>query len=161
METTMGLDMYLYGESYFSRYSDVEEHGTLNRSRLARRFTKLGGFATGINFQLAYWRKANHIHQWFVTNTQDGVDECQRSKPVRVEQLIELRDLCRKLLTAMDTDLAMEALPPQSGFFFGSTEVGEWYWEDLQLTVKMFKKFKLEDPKSPIHKLDIYYQSSW
>lgn len=26
--------------------------------------------------EIAYWRKANHIHKWFVDNVQYGVDDC-------------------------------------------------------------------------------------
>ena len=25
-------------------------------------------------------------------------------------------------------------LPPQGGFFFGNTDINDWYWEDLQNT---------------------------
>ena len=27
--------------------------------------------------EVAYWRKFNALHNWFVQNCQDGVDECQ------------------------------------------------------------------------------------
>lgn len=28
-----------------------------------------------IIYEVAYWRKANHIHNWFVQNIQDGIDD--------------------------------------------------------------------------------------
>lgn len=47
--------------------------------------------------QMGYWRKANAIHQWFVTNVQDGEDDC-KDYYVSREQLKELRDLCQLVL---------------------------------------------------------------
>ena len=44
--------------------------------------------------EIIYWRKANAIHKWFVENVQEGVDDCGEYE-VTVEQLTELRDLCK------------------------------------------------------------------
>ena len=111
-----------------------------------------------------YWRKANQIHRWFVENVQYGEDDCG-TYGVEVEKLIELRDTCRKVLDASelvdgkvfagieysqegkrtlyddgrvieDPSVAEELLPTESGFFFGSTNYDEWYYDDLERTVK-------------------------
>ncbi len=68
--------------------------------------------------EVMYWRKANHIHGWFVDNVQQGRDECQESY-VETDQLKELRDLCKKVLETKNTDL----FPLTAGFFFVSTDV--------------------------------------
>lgn len=119
---------------------------------------------SGKKVEVGYWRKANQIHAWFVNNVQDGVDECQRTL-VPVEKLVELRTICEKLLRAVETssdamleedvrEWAMALLPPQCGFFFGSTEIDEGYFADLADTVKILKD---------VEKLSgrFYYQSSW
>jgi hypothetical protein len=32
--------------------------------------------------------------------------------------------------------VARELLPSEGGFFFGSTDYDQWYWEDIESTVK-------------------------
>lgn len=93
------------------------------------------GLDTGIDRQdgteVIYWRKANAIHKWFVENIQDGVDDCDKYE-VAAEQLTELCDLCHQVIE--NRELAEELLPTQSGFFFGSTDYDEWYFEDVRRT---------------------------
>lgn len=148
----MGLDMYLEGNKYVSEYFDPElkkSVGTLFAS------SSLSDKVCGINFQLAYWRKANSIHKWFVDNVQKGVDDCGRYY-VNRDLLQKLVDTCKEVLT--NRSLAMELLPPQSGFFFGNTEVGEWYFEDLNNTINQLEPLLKGDL---LEGLDIYYHSSW
>jgi hypothetical protein len=105
---------------------------------------------------VAYWRKANHIHQWFVTNVQGGRDECQRSY-VPVDKLRELKALVRTVLD--DHSLAPTLLPTQSGFFFGGTEYDDWYFESLEDTARqlgdVLEEFEQNDD------VEFEYQSSW
>jgi len=51
-----------------------------------------------IHEEVGYWRKANHIHAWFVNNVQDGVDDCRYHNEVTKELLEELRDTCIEVL---------------------------------------------------------------
>jgi hypothetical protein len=107
-----------------------------------------------ITAELMYWRKSNAIHKWFVDNVQDGVDECQESWLERkhLEALLAVID---EVLA--DRKKAMELLPPQSGFFFGSKDVDDWYWEDLVRT-----KAGIEDILSKEWTgWDFYYRASW
>lgn len=104
-------------------------------------------------YKVAYWRKANAIHQWFVDNVQSGEDDC-RPHELSSEKLSELVDLCKKVLE--NRDQAPELLPTQSGFFFGGTEYDEWYFKDLENTVKM-----LTPLLSVTGSWYFEYQSSW
>jgi len=104
-----------------------------------------------------YWRKANAIHRWFVEKIQDGVDNCAEYS-VSTEDLVELRDICKQVLA--DPSKADELLPTQSGFFFGSTEVDEWYLEDLKYTVERLDVL-LDLPEVKDYKINFYYSSSW
>lgn len=107
------------------------------------------------DFEAAYWRKANQIHDWFVQNVQDGVDECDEYLVTR-EQLMSLVETCQKVLA--DRDLAEELLPTTSGFFFGSTDYDQYYFEDLEATVE--KITVALDRYSGIG-TQFYYQASW
>ena len=86
-------------------------------------------------FEVAYWRKANQIREWFI-NHLDGFeyDDNGEYYAVTEEILEELIDDCQKVLD--DNDLAEEILPTSSGFFFGSTEYDEWYFEQLKTTIE-------------------------
>lgn len=109
----------------------------------------------GVNVEVtaAYWRKSNQIHKWFVDNVQGGNDDCGNYY-VSKDKLKELRETCRQALFAKDPSL----LPPQAGFFFGSYDIDEWYWEDIKRTIKKLDRlFQLPD----FEQLSFYYNSSW
>lgn len=101
--------------------------------------------------EVAYWRKANQVHGWFVDNVQGGIDECQES-PVSRAQLETLRQLCMEAIDTQNPRL----LAPREGFFFGGTDVDDWYWEDLRDTITQLDKV-LEMPNV----YNFYYQASW
>ena len=154
----MGLDMYLSAKRYMSKYFDASDSQKIEQVNDIFGITGIedGDYgAQEVKFRIAYWRKANAIHDWFVKNCQDGVDECQEAWVSR-EQLQELLDLCKQVLA--DKRSAKELLPTTSGFFFGSTEYGEWYFEDINYTVERLEKI-LND--TALEKCDFYYQSSW
>ncbi len=144
----MGLDMYLYAEKYrFDRDNEAA-----NDAKLSEVFPEFGEFKVKTaRAEVAYWRKSNQVHSWFVTNVQKGVDDCG-DYYVERDQLKELCTLCKNALNKKDSTL----LEPKEGFFFGSTDIDEWYWEDLRNTIKMLKK-ALKLDKS----LSFYYHSSW
>jgi hypothetical protein len=59
-------------------------------------------------------------------------------------------------LALKEKDKAEALLPTQSGFFFGSTEFDEWYWQDVTSTIEIIDKcLKMDDTWS------FKYQSSW
>jgi hypothetical protein len=64
-------------------------------------------------------------------------------------------DTCKKIKA--NPDLAESLLPPVEGFFFGSTEIDEYYWEDIDSTIKQLEKAmeKYDD------KWSFEYSSSW
>lgn len=144
----MGLDMYLYAER-FIWYNEGEL-----AKQVAGAFPELKEREVKkVIVEAIYWRKANAIHKWFVDNVQGGNDDCGDYWVSR-EQLAELRDLVKKVLETRDAS----KLPPQAGFFFGSTDADDWYWEDLQYTVDAINK-ALED--FPENKWQFEYHSSW
>ncbi len=131
-------------------------------------------------------RKANQIHSWFVANVQDGEDDCNPHY-VSKENFEELLEIVNKILNSTklvdgdvingwsggagkemspniekgqrleDATIASEYLPTESGFFFGSTDYDQWYWEDLLTTKEI-----LEDVlKNWDDNGEYYYEASW
>jgi hypothetical protein len=150
----MGLDMYLEAECYISEYD--EQNNELIKAIEQTAPLGLAEFKPkSITFELAYWRKANAIHGWFVKNVQGGKDDCQSSY-VTQEQLKELKETCEKVLE--NIELAPELLPTTSGFFFGAYEYDEWYERDLNKTVNILDKI-LAQPLA--RKWYIQYRASW
>jgi len=84
--------------------------------------------------EVAYWRKANYIHKWFVDNVQNGVDDCGAYR-VSKEKLQELYDILNEVIC--NPELASEKLPCTNGFFFGSCDYDENYYESLQYTAEV------------------------
>lgn len=151
----MGLDMYLSAKHYVKHW----DHAPADEQVVVT-VTKGGvpvplGNVTYVIEEVGYWRKANAIHQWFVTHVQGGKDECEEYD-VAEEQLDELRLTCLAVLANPSTALAL--LPPQGGFFFGSTEVDEGYFDDLRDTVAIIDAIKA---KPDNWHGDVVYRSSW
>jgi hypothetical protein len=115
----------------------------------------LDGDAYLVRATALYWRKANHIHRWFVENIQDGVDECQLSRAINGEELAELVERCLLVLKTPLT--AAKLLPTESGFFFGGVEYDEYYIDQTKYTVDRLTELVETYPKP----LVLRYRSSW
>jgi len=135
--------------------------------------------------EVMYWRKANAIHKWFVETCQGGVDDCRESY-VSMDQLKELHATCCEVLAGsklvkgkvqngatfkdgkevptmedgeyiLDSTVAEELLPTESGFFFGQTTYDQWYYQDIVATKEVLEKeLAIENNDA-----SYYYQSSW
>lgn len=157
----MGLDMYLYAKQFVSSSSWGTEDNKKKVKSIARlmKGTKFVGEEGSLQFaevklQVAYWRKANQVHKFFVDECADGKDECQDTYVDRDH----LQDLLNRCETVMkDHSRAEELLPAQSGFFFGSTEYDEWYYQDLEHTIPLLKKILKDAPKD----WEFEYHASW
>lgn len=105
--------------------------------------------------EVAYWRKANAIHGWII-RTAGVVDNCTPISLTK-QDLINLRETCIKVLESNSAEVALELLPPAEGFFFGSTTIDDWYWQDLNDTVD-----KLNDAlEQSVDDAMFEYQASW
>lgn len=129
------------------------------------------------------WRKSNQIHNWFVENVQNGVDDCKEYY-VSLNDLKELLEVCKNVLEVIEKSEKIkqtvevgfsdgkplmkeievysnpeieELLPTIKGFFFGSTEYDEYYVSDIKSTIEGLEEILSED----ISNAEFYYQSSW
>lgn len=171
----MGLDMFLHKKTYV--WSNDQQKITIKGFEGVKPER-----VTEIVEDVGYWRKANAIHQWFVTHVQNGEDDC-REYYVSKEQLQQLLDTVNKVLDSCelvpgkiingytykdgkqipnivegkevkDPSVAKQLLPTTSGFFFGGTEYDEYYVQELEETKKILEQVIKE-------KGDFYYHSSW
>lgn len=194
----MGLDSAIYKTKHFYGFGEklkVSVKGKIDKDFPRKDNVELTNYSEDnlefltITTEVAYWRKANQIHKWFVDKLGGGKDECQRI-PVRIEDLQELLKICKKIKRTcklkvvgeveadvwdMDQnklvkkkvkqrvienpEVAKELLPTESGFFFGSTDYGEWYMEDIDNTIKQLEKI-IKDSETE-NMVDYYYQASW
>lgn len=104
---------------------------------------------------VAYWRKANQIHNWFVNNVQNGVDDCKMHEVSKGQLKMLLAD-CEAVLRKRES--AEDVLPTQSGFFFGDTEYDECYFEQVTETVSTLKQILKE---TDFDNWIVFYVSSW
>lgn len=136
--------------------------------------------------QVAYWRKANAIHNWFVENVQDGEDNC-KDYIVQKENLTTLRDLCKTVIETavmvpskvvcgyeykdrrqapmltdgyviVNKDEISDLLPTVDGFFFGGTGYDNYYMDDIKYTYATLSEII---DKTDWDKQCVYYSSSW
>jgi len=158
----MGLDMYLNRTNRTDHtISELEstDHETINpKSPEAAPFLPLREYeypkgVYSIFHEVAYWRKFNALHNWFVSRVQGGVDECQTSE-IDEETLVELIDD----LKDVSRGEVIEDLEPVSGFFFGSTDKDEYYLEQINHALNTFEDvLKTFDFK----KYRLFYRASW
>lgn len=156
----MGLDMYLTKKVYVgANYEHNKVTGEINLLRDGKPIPVNMKRITYIEERVGYWRKANHIHKWFVDNLQDGVDDCG-DYYVSEEKLLQLLEACKNVVNK--PELAADELPTQSGFFFGGTEYDQYYIQDCQDTIDIIEALlKEKDPGNDYINGEIYYHSSW
>lgn len=75
--------------------------------------------------EVGEFRKVNALLQW-VNNNVMAVANCAYI-PISKEDLEKLQGT----LNQLTTDNCQELFPTQEGFFYGSTEYDEHYWEDV------------------------------
>lgn len=126
----MGLDMYM-----FKKHKSTEEI---------------------IHEDMPYWRKANQIRNWLVRNTGYPINANCYPFPITETDLKKLIADCECVVK--DHSLAYSVLPTSDGYFFGSTEYDDEYFDTLKETVEMLTELiKTTD----FEKYDIEYYEWW
>ena len=157
----MGLDMYLNKKTYVKKWGHTPEENVYKVSVDRERGHAIKSErVTFIEEELMYWRKANHIHKFFIEKCGGGDDNC-REMYVSEEIILELIENLRKIVeanVAIGFDVAKETLPTTTGFFFGSTNYDNYYFEECERTLEELQRLVDEDL---FEGGDLYYQASW
>jgi hypothetical protein len=166
----MGLDMYLNVSERIDSHDYHRDYNEVTRTENSRytNVIEAAGIkvkdniasSVAVEYTAIYWRKANQIHGWFVNELADGVDECQRIRVSR-NDLVSLHNICSQLIDTRSTELATELLPPTPGFFFGTYEIDEYYWQDVEETHKQLTELLDEITEENKWNYSIEYQASW
>lgn len=149
----MGLDMYLTAHRHFWSFNEDDKKYIDALKNLLPEYDQM--VPNSVSFKAAYWRKANAIHKWFVDNIQDGKDDCSEYY-VSTDELKDLLSVCEQVIA--DKSKAEELLPSASGFFFGSTDYDEYYFQDVQSTIDKLKGIV---DNTNYERCSFFYQSSW
>jgi hypothetical protein len=178
----MGLDMYLNKRVYVGgEYAHNKVSGAIV---MEDKTTIPANKISYITIASAYWRKANHIHKWFVDNVQDGNDDCE-TYYVPKEKLLELLGVCQNVIDTAKIETGTvrngakmvdggwedqyesgfvitnpeevsAILPCSGGFFFGSTDYDQWYIRDVKSTIS-----QITDALADGIEGDYCYMASW
>jgi hypothetical protein len=182
----MGLDHYLTKRTYVKNWShqdESEKHQVIVLKNKQPRTDIKTERVSNIVEEIAEWRKFNALHNWFVQNVQDGVDNCGEYY-VNRDDLKKLLEILKKVKASLDgskktgggsavnadgtlnldddeeefedTSVAEELLPTASGFFFGGTCYDRYYYENVVDTINI-----LEAELTQNAYCDYYYSSSW
>lgn len=152
--------MYLSKKTYVKQWEHLpkEEQFEVTVKRNGKVFDQIEvDRISYVEEQVMYWRKANHIHNWFVQNCQGSVDD-GRSTYVSVEDLKNLYDACKKVMEFDAASAPNDILPTTEGFFFGSTDYDEYYYQNIKDTIEFLEKEMDADGK---FNGDYYYEASW
>ena len=177
----MGLDMYLTKKSYVKNWDHMkpEQKHTITVKKGGKKRTDIDPKRISyIVEEVAYWRKFNALHGWFVNECAHGTDDCKEMY-VSIETLQKITDILKQVKNVIDKsekttkvlqdwdgkdyevstyqceDEVMELLPPTQGFFFGGGEIDDWYRKDVDSTIEIFEGL-LQDDNG-----DYYYEASW
>ena len=154
----MGLDMFLTAKKFVSKFPKEKNLPEKARQALNLVDIECPLPVSYIQVEVAYWRKANAIHKWFVDNVQDGIDNCE-SYYVSRDALEKLRKDVSKALKHAEAGRVVEArsvFTPTAGFCFGPTNSGKCYIKDLKYTLA-----QLDVALSLPEDWSLEYSSSW
>jgi hypothetical protein len=144
--------MFLSGKKVLSTFNKSAKYKEIVKTLGIEEFISEDGGILVIDFPMGYWRKDNQIHNWFVKTIQRGEDDC-RPYGLGISDLAALKYLCEKVLA--DNDLAPSLLPTKDGFFFGTYQYDDVYFDALKETIKIIDRCFA----SGIEHFE--YQSSW
>lgn len=116
----MGLDIQFYKtkkqdwKEYQRNENPATDDGTLSLS------------------EVAYFRKVNFLVRYF--NYEENLSLIEIDK----QQIEGLIDVCKEVLEANDETVSNTLLPTQCGFFFGDTEYGKYYYDNVKDVLETF-----------------------
>lgn len=106
--------------------------------------------------EIGYFRKVNFLVKFF---EKKGFDVSNQTPlAIKREDAEELLSKCEKVL--WDHSKGPELLPTMSGFFFGSTDYDDYYYEDVE-AVRDYVKDKLLPEFDTLKEGEDIYFETW
>ena len=168
----MGLDMYFSRRTYVGKLKNTKDSDNrwserdVNNMELKFDDADLSHInlknVRYIEEVFGEFRKFNALHGYVVDNFASGVDNCEMIY-LDIDDIIKIHEtlsLVKESLSIGDKVIAEQTLPPQAGFFFGSTEIDKWYEEDVNEAVEVFGKI-IEEHSMVGYNASYSYQASW
>ena len=112
---------------YTKKVLDFPDLETAIEHEIDMSYEEYDAYFRKVNFIFAYFKnKGKMLDQWFAFVTKEDVDD--------------LIYCCERVLK--DHSNAYGLLPTQSGFFFGSTDYDDWYFNDVKDCLRQMKKYR-------------------
>ena len=103
--------------------------------------------------KVAYWRKFNALHGWFVNKIQDGVDNCE-AHPLKRADLVCLLNTLHTVSDTHDQNL----MPPRGGCFSGNTIDEDIYFDNVERSIPVVQDLIFN---TDWQNAKLYYRSCW
>jgi len=149
----MGLDMYLIKKTCVRKWDYIpdEKQWNIVITRGGKPYTSIKPEKIQyIEEEIMYWRKADHIHSWFVKNIQDGEDNCREYHVTKEDLKILLEDCYAVYNDPSDASLILPV-------YWQYDQYDQYYFDQIKITIKTIETI-LEEWNE---EADIYYRSSW
>jgi hypothetical protein len=171
----MGLDQFLEARQYVSKNDWKDNEPVPNADfSIIQPMTMPGvidpdGFSgITMEYNAAQWRKANAIQRWMNDELAGGDMENCQSYPIDSDKLDQLRQDCKAVLSArtqgtqhVERVAEERGLYPMEGFFFGSYDFDEWYFNDLEYTVAVIDRLDKAGALNPESDVTFTYRAWW
>jgi len=151
--------MYLQKKTYVKQWKHTpkETKYSVSVRRGGKKFPGINPKSISyVTEEVAYWRKFNALHGWFIKNCADDTDDCSEVY-VHIDKLKELLQTLKDIVETPEK--APKLLPVTSEFFFGSDAYDKYYWEDVKDTIKVLEE-TLKDSSSYENSY-FFYLASW
>lgn len=113
--------------SYVKTILDLPELEEQLKSEVEMYYADEDAYFRKVNFIFAYYQNnGKMMNEYYAFTDKDDIDD--------------LISRCERVLA--DHSLAETLLPTQSGFFFGSTDYGQYYFDDVKDCLRQMKKYR-------------------
>ena len=137
----MGLDQYMYKVKKELEEDYYEHLGEKVKDEFGYEYYDI----EPVLDEIAYFRKSNWLHGYMNRLCQSkmghDIEDCEYLI-LSQKDLIDFLNVCREVVECDSVAIAEELLPPQSGFFFGSTAIDDYYFEDVQDAIDALSPFE-------------------
>lgn len=163
----MGLDMYFYArKTTYKSFSKWDKPSRVDETDYPEDLKTFSDYIYDRNFksvqteteyQIGYFRKFNALHSYIVKTFANGIDNCQDILLYKAD-IAKIKKVLDDILKVGTEEKAKETLPTQSGFFFGGTDYGEYYFEEVKVAADLMQSFL---DNFDFENYQLVYRASW